>query len=409
MSQDPQSNAPMRFDYQWLIRRAIARRTPLPIRKWIMSKYHWFFLQFDKGKDLVELTINGRGEQPQVYFPRYKAWRHNAWRIYATHPPLRYTSYPLARLCHWVNEVPERPPKPCVAECEHILAVAGDITDWQHGLRNLDRINRLVAQDECRFVFTYSLGLMDHSRRYLHPDLWRKLGVVYAAFPLQPEPPRPPERPFTIFVIAGRFSDKGVPEALLAFRVLRQRHGAAVRLILVSQAVPPGYVLPEGVTHYNTPRLTEELKATLFRSAHVLVSPCYSDGGMPIIEAYAFGVPVIYTRIHHRETEIVVDGNTGYLIDVPFYSYSEGYGTRWPQWADFLAELAATRERGGLQPVVDQLVDRLAVMMSGGVDLAAMGRAARALHAAKFTPAARNAELRRIYQDAASDSAAAPG
>ena len=102
-----------------------------------MSKYHSFFLQLDMGRDLIELTLNGRGEQPQVYFPRYRAWRHNAYRVYATHPPLRYTSYPLAKLCHWVNEVPDGPAKPCVAECEHILALAGDITDWQHGLRNL--------------------------------------------------------------------------------------------------------------------------------------------------------------------------------------------------------------------------------------------------------------------------------
>ena len=151
------------------------------------------------------------------------------------------------------------------------------------------------------------------------------------------------------------------------------------------------------MTHYNTPRLTEELKAALFHSAHVLVSPCYSDGGMAILEAYAFGVPVIYTRIHHRETEIVLDGITGYLVDVPFYSYSEGYGVRWPQWADFLAELETTRERGGLHPVVDQLVDRLEVMISGGVDLAAMGHAARALHTEKFTPEVRNLKLRRLY------------
>jgi hypothetical protein len=49
---------------------------------------------------------------------------------------------------------------------------------------------------------------------------------------------------------------------------------------------------------------------------------------------------------------------------------------------------------------VEQTVDRLEAMISGRADLTAMGRAAHALHAAKFAPEVRNARLLHIYQAA---------
>lgn len=51
-------------------------------------------------------------------------------------------------------------------------------------------------------------------------------------------------------------------------------------------------------------------------------------------------------------------------------------------------------------PVVDQIVDWLEAVISGGVDLIAMDRTARTMHAEKFAPEVRNAELLRIYQAA---------
>lgn len=392
-------NDSSRVDFRWTLRKALSQRLSPRVKLLIMGRYHWFFLQVDRLLDAVQLTINGLGQKPQVYFPRYLTKRHNAWRTYATYPPLCYTSYPLAELCHWVNLVPDHPRQPCVAECEHILALARDITSWQTGLQNLDLINRLVAQDQCRFVFTYSAGLVEHSKRYLRPELWHKLGHVYLCYPSQPDYAPPPDRPFTILTIASRYSDKGLPEALHAFRVLRERHGTEVCMLLVSQAVPLSGILPDGVVHYDTPRMSEELKAQLFQSAHVLYIPCYSDSVVPIVEACAYGVPTLTTRIHHGD-EYVQDGVTGYLIEPPVYSYSADYGLRWKSWQEFLADLDRLRDRGDLQTVVDQSVDRLEAMFADRSRVAAMGRAARDLHARQFSPEVRNRKLLRLYETA---------
>jgi glycosyltransferase involved in cell wall biosynthesis len=284
-------------------------------------------------------------------------------------------------------------------ECEHILALARDITDWQHGLRNIDLINRLVAHEKCRFVFTYSAGLVEHSRRYLRPDLWCKLGHIYLCSSTQPASPPPLSNSFTILMIASRYSDKGLPEALQAFRVMRERHGNNVQMLLVTQALPPGVVLPEGIRHYDTPRMSDSLKTQVFQAAHVLYIPCYSDTAVPLCEANAFGVPVLTTRIHHGD-EYVQDGVTGYLITPPVYSYSEHYGTRWKRWEDFLADLDGMRERGELQTVVDQSIDRLEAMFNDRARLVEMGNAARTLHADRFSPDARNRRVLRLYEAA---------
>lgn len=237
---------------------------------------------------------------------------------------------------------------------------------------------------------------MEHFKGFLHADLWHKLAHVYPAYPTQPEYRRPPGEPFTILVIASRFSDKGVPEALEAYRILRERHGAAVRMLLVSQVVPPDYPLPKGVSHYNTPQMSEGLKAQIYRSSDVLFIPCYSETAACFTEASAFGVPVITTRIHHGD-EFVRDGVTGYLLETPVFIYSADFGRRWRTAEDFLGDLVAMRERGELGGVVEQAVERLEAMMSGGVDLAAMRGAARRFHAERFSPEVRNHRLRQLY------------
>ncbi len=349
--------------------------------------------------DTLWLELRFRGQKPRIHFPIGMTRCHNIWQSYATHPPVQYSPYRRAELCHWINRISEYSTKPCIVECEHILAMAGNITDWQWGLQRQDLINRQIQQKQCRFVFTYSAGLLEHSKRYLHRDVWHKVGYIYPVSPPQPEYPKTMGGPFTILVIASRFSDKGLPEAIEAYRILRDRHGSDVQMLLVSQAVPSSYRLPEGIVHYNIPRMNDELKSSVFRSAHVLFIPCYSDSAVPILEACAFGVATLTTRIHHGD-EFVREGVTGHLIIPPIYSYSEHYGTRWKTWEGFLADLDTMRERGEFKPVVEQSVDRLEAMLSSHADLEAMGRAARALYADRFSPAVRNRKLLRLYDAA---------
>lgn len=364
-----------------------------------------------------------RGEAPRIALRNY--FNHPVWSTYRTHPPVRFAPSPLAELDHWVDLLPEqvgpqgevssrqtarrRAARPHVLEVEHwalLLGMKGG--DWSLFYRERKRADARVRADECRGVVTLSRGLLEHFRQFLAPDVWPKLDYVFPALPSQPDVHARPNDAFTILTIGNRLSDKGIPEALRAFEVLRERHGGRVRMVLVSGTIPRGWHLPDGVALCNTLRMSPVLKTSIYRSADVLVVPAFWDTLANYVEACAFGLPTVTTRIHHDE-DFVRDGESGYLIDSPLYAYSEGFGTRWESFAEFMAELERKREGGELGGVVQDLVDRLELMVSGGVDVKVLRSGARRLHAERFSPEVRNARLRAIYARALGATTGASG
>ena len=360
----------------------------------------------------LRLATRWRGQKPAVYLNHFLPWP--IWHTYKTHPPLRYAPYPVAELCHWVDDVKLLSPLPSlrakshVYEIEHLLILPDALAPrpdhrpmwfWHRVLDEPDLANRFIARHECKAIVTFSRGLVEHFKPFLDPELWPKLDYVYPAYPTQPAYEKRTDEPFTILVIASRFTDKGVPEALRAYEILRQRHGSRVRMNLVSQAVPPGYQLPQDITVHNVVLMGREFKARMYRAADVLLLPTYGETAACFPEAYAFGVPVVTTRIHHGD-EFVREGQTGYLIDTPIFAFSEKYATHYKTAGEWLEDLEAMRERGDLEIIVTQIVDRLEEMISGRTDMGAMRQAARSFHEECFSPQQRNRNLRRIYATA---------
>ena len=133
-----------------------------------------------------------------------------------------------------------------------------------------------------------------------------------------------------------------------------------------------------------------------YRSADVLLVPAYSETIGNFTEACAFGLPTVATRLHHGD-DFVREGESGYLIDSPVSAYCDELGTRWKGWTGFWAEIERMRESGQLAGVVQDLVDRLELMLSGDVDIDQLRRGARQLHAERFSPKARNRRLKAVY------------
>jgi glycosyltransferase involved in cell wall biosynthesis len=203
--------------------------------------------------------------------------------------------------------------------------------------------------------------------------------------------------PFTILVIASRFYDKGVPVALKAFEVLRERHGSQVQMLLVCDCLPTGYPVPDGVTIYAVRPLSNTLKAKLYSNSHVVFLPVLSDTLGCFPEAYAYGTPVVTTRIHHGD-EAVREGVTGFLVDPPFFAYSDYYGTRWKTFEEFSAECKESFENGVLDNLIEQSINCLEMMISGEMDLRKMSAATQAFHREVFSIEVRNRKLRDIYR-----------
>lgn len=337
---------------------------------------------------------------------------HPAFWTYRTDPPVRYVPSGLAELDHWINFMPEhagpgefwstrrgrrRGRRPHILEVDHWLWLTNvNVFDWEGIVAQREAANARLRHDACVAVITLSGGLVRHSQQFLAEDVWSKLEHAFPAYPCQP-PPAPRGDAFTILAIGNRFSDKGIPEVLRAFSALRERHGPRLRMVLVSSAVPPGWALPNGTTVYDTPRMSSGLKARVFGSADAFVLPCYMGSVATYPEACAFGVPTVATRLPHHD-DFVLDGRTGYLVDSPIVAFSEGFGTRWRRWGDFDAEVDAMRQSRRLDPVVDDLVDRLELMVSDPALHARLRAGARQLHSERFSPQARNAKLRAIYR-----------
>lgn len=352
-----------------------------------------------------------RGEAPRIALRNYH--NHPMWSTYKTHPPLPYAPSPLAELDHWLDLVPgnsvttravssnrrarRRAVRPHLLEVQHWCFLAGaTLSAWERAATQRHLAVERLRAEPCRAVVTHSRGLVKHFEQFLAADVWPKLDYVFPACPSQPEEEESNGEDFTILSIARRLSDKGIPEALRAFEILRRRHGPRVRMVLVSGAVPRGYRLPEGVVVHDTLLMSPALKATLYRSADVLVEPVYSEAVFDFPEACSFGVPTVATRLHHGD-DFVRDGESGYLIDSPLSAYTEEYGRRWRSWPDFMAEIEQMRECGELAGVVDELVDRLELMVSASVDVNQLHAGARRLHAERFSPEVRNAKLNAIY------------
>jgi len=338
--------------------------------------------------------------KPRVYYSwAYKAGKfHPSFKTYDTHPPVHYTLYSLADICHFWNSVPDWNEKPFVVEFEHVLVLGVNVPDFQLGLGRIKYIEDIIASDRCRVALTLSKGLMSHSKRYISdPSLHQKFDYLYPCYPTQKPRVMDLSGPFTILTIATRFYDKGVPMALKAFEELRERYGSQVRMLLVCDCLPTGYPIPDGVKICAVRPLSNRLKAKLYGNSHVLFLPVVSETFGCFPEAYAYGTPVVTTRIHHGD-EAVREGVTGFLVDPPFYAYSDGLGTRWKIGEEFLADCKQSYERGIFNDLINQCVDRLGQMISGEVDIRKMSAAAQTFHREIFSPEVRNERLRQIYR-----------
>ena len=342
----------------------------------------------------MPLLRNGWGGHPRVYLSVSPIGAHPIWHTYRTHPAVPYVTYPIAQVTHFFNIAPRVLRKPFVLEVEHPLAMAGPTSDWMRKLAAVDRINEEIASPECGVVLNLSAGLVQIAKRHVRSELWHKLDFGYLAYPAQPEKAIP-DRPFTIVTIASRWSDKGTPEALDALEILRRRN-REIRMLLVVSAVPPGVRIPGGVDVVQTRRMDESLKERIYRAADVLVLPCYSDTAACFPEAYAFGVPVITTRIHHGD-EFVRHGETGFLLQAPLYAFSGDYGERWKSMAEFRQDVERQRALGALRMVTEEIVGYVQLLYDDRRALESMRLSCRAFHAERFDPAVRNEKLRTIY------------
>jgi glycosyltransferase involved in cell wall biosynthesis len=120
------------------------------------------------------------------------------------------------------------------------------------------------------------------------------------------------EKPY-LFAYGSRAPRKNIRRLIKAFRLLGGQGGNKYQLVIVGDYLPEGK-LPKGVVL--TGFLPREEMLSLFSQSQAFVYPSLYEGfGLPVLEAFALGVPVVTSNISSMpevagEAAILVDPNS---------------------------------------------------------------------------------------------------
>ena len=328
--------------------------------------------------------------------------KHMIWRSYTICPPVASVSREKAQLCHFIGDVPRDNRKPFIKEVQHVLFTAGLSRNYVRMLAQAPRIERQYHSENCKAVFVPS----DSSLRQVgdHIDtagIEDKLHIVLPAYLDQPDHIYEHAGPFTILTISNKFWGRGIALAIEVFRTLRKKHGSAIRMKLVCDDVPKGYPLVAGLEIIRARRISGQLKNRLYSEADVFLLLSLMQFGV-VLETMAHGIPTVSTPNYHRGGWIL-PGETGLIVEPPFYHYDAGFGIQWKTWNQFQGTVKARFERGDLAYMIAEAVAHVEVLMNNPDRLKQMGQAAQKQQRTKHSPEPRNEQARQIYADILKD------
>ena len=324
--------------------------------------------------------------------------KHMIWQSYNTHPPVAYVSRKEARLCHFITRIPGNNRTPFIKETEHVLFTPGLSRDYVAMLRQAPRIEREYHSKLCRGVFVFS----DSSLRQVgdHIDttgIEDKLHIVLPAYPDQPAHAYEHAGPFRILTISNKFWGRGIALAIEVFRKLRKTYGKAVQMKLVCDDVPANYPLVKGLEIIRARRIKEKLKRSLYNEADVFLLLSLHQFGV-VLETMARGIPTVSTPNCDRGGWIL-PGETGFIVQPPFWHYGKGFGTKWKTWDQFQGIVKARFKRGDLSYMITEAVAHVDFLMNNPDRRKQMGQAAQKQQREKHSPEPRNRQVRQIYAD----------
>lgn len=325
---------------------------------------------------------------------------HPFWKTYQSSPPLPYTLRSLAKLCHFFNRIPEKNKTPFIVDFEHVLMLSGESRNYVAMLKAVPKIERLLLAEECRAIVVPTEGAVRELLKYIKCDeVLQKVNVVRPGCPGEETRRRSSAPRFNLLTIGNKFWGKGIPVAIEVFKKLSSKCPGQIGMTLVCGDIPEGYPLPEGLDVVDVPQLTRELRAKLYQEADLFLFPCLHDSFGVYLEAMAFGVPMISSRIYDKD-ELVIHGETGYLVDTPLSLYDGRFGVDWRTWDEFQEIAKDLFAADGFSMMIGEMTGLVEALMHDRLLLERMGRAAQKLQCERFSINRRNSLILEVYKKA---------
>ena len=286
---------------------------------------------------IIQDLFNLKKNEFRIFIPYNK---HPFWKTYFSHPPIKYlkTKY-FSKIYHSHNLIPAGYKGYYITDVEHILHLSGHSRDYKKMVESAEWIEEQLNNSRCKAIILPTDGAKREVLKYLkHPEsIEKKLVKIFPSFQTKPAKKKEffQERVINILFIGNKFWGKGTPIAIRVFENLRNRFKDDITFTLVCNDIPPTFKMPREINVISNQKLTESLRDELYGNAHLFLFPCLHDSFGVYLEALAYGVPVLTTKIYDKD-EIVIHNKTGYLFDTPISLYDGNFGYDYRSWSDFI-------------------------------------------------------------------------
>lgn len=321
-------------------------------------------------------------------------------------PPVNYCNFKQARCYHWISFPDILNEKPFIVEPnDHPLSIVGSLSpvpiEPGDVLRNKEKTIALVyLNPQCKKILVASRGQWELFERYC-PEVLNKCEIVRGGTIPQKDNLADAKRStgrINFLCLASDFIKKGVDLLLDAWFEFpdRRKH----QLIVACPFVPEKYKVKaskENVMFILKAPLSNQEKDKLYRKAHVAIGPLHTDGGVNIMEAMEYGLPIITMRSQSSKDQVM--NKNGIVVDVPFYFYDEGYGVKWPTWGGFFRLLEDAKFNGDFDVAKEGFVKAFTFFSRNPEQIKEMGKRSYELASNEHSLIRRNQQLLKIYKN----------
>ncbi|HOW36930.1 MAG TPA: glycosyltransferase family 4 protein [Candidatus Pacearchaeota archaeon] len=251
--------------------------------------------------------------------------------------------------------------------------------------RKLNKVKKLILNENCKKIIPWTDAIKKDILEVM-PEIKNKIEVVCPAVPF-PNFKKIKHKKVTILYVARYFWVKGGLIALETLKKLKKKHD--IEIIFISD-VPKK--IKEKYPDIKILDLVPQKKLIeYYKSADIFFYPSLLDTfGFSLLESMSFGIPIVALNTGGTTNckEIIEDGKTGLIIDVPSYQGNKIYKK--------IKRIGKVEEE-----VIEQLVEKTGLLIKNKKLREKMSKECReTIKSGKFSIQARNKKLKKIYLEA---------